>query len=103
MRFSLWANEDEPARIRRSCLWAGSRLSEALWIMSRSIFMALRTHQEFQMAIDFQIPAEAQAIREKVRQWVHDECIPAEKELEQGRDFQELLAGLRAKIGRAHV
>ena len=49
------------------------------------------------MAIDFQIPVEAQAIREKVRQWVHDECIPAEKELEQGRDFQELLAELRAK------
>ena len=49
------------------------------------------------MAIDFEIPAEAQAIREKVRQWVHDECIPAEKQLEQGRDFQELLADLRAK------
>src|SRR3954468_15456490 len=28
------------------------------------------------MAIDFEIPAEAKAIREKVRQWVHDECIP---------------------------
>ena len=49
------------------------------------------------MAIDFEIPVEAQAIREKVRQWVHDECIPAEKELEQGRDFKELLAALRAK------
>ena len=35
------------------------------------------------MAIDFEIPVEAQAIREKVRQWVHDECIPAEKELAQ--------------------
>ena len=49
------------------------------------------------MAIDFEIPVEAQAVREKVRQWVHDECIPAEKELEQGRDFKELLAALRAK------
>ena len=49
------------------------------------------------MAIDFEIPVEAQAIREKVRQWVHDECIPAEKELEQGRDFKELLAALRTK------
>ena len=34
------------------------------------------------MAIDFEIPPEAKAIREKVRQWVHDECIPAEKELD---------------------
>jgi acyl-CoA dehydrogenase len=33
------------------------------------------------MSIDFEIPAEAKAIREKVRKWVHDECIPAEKEL----------------------
>lgn len=49
------------------------------------------------MAIDFQIPSEAQAIREKVRQWVQDECIPAEKQLHDGRDFQELLAELRAK------
>ena len=29
------------------------------------------------MSIDFEIPAEAKAIREKVRKWVHDECIPA--------------------------
>ena len=49
------------------------------------------------MAIDFEIPVEAQAVRAKVRQWVHDECIPAEKELAQGRDFKELLAALRAK------
>jgi hypothetical protein len=26
------------------------------------------------MSIDFEIPAEAKAIREKVRQWVQDEC-----------------------------
>jgi len=30
------------------------------------------------MSIDFEVPAEAKAIREKVRKWVHDECIPAE-------------------------
>src|SRR5206468_5542172 len=35
-----------------------------------------------QMSIDFEIPTEAKAIREKVRQWVQDECIPAEKELD---------------------
>ena len=28
------------------------------------------------MSIDFEIPAEAKAVREKVRQWVQDECIP---------------------------
>ena len=31
------------------------------------------------MAIDFEIPAEAKAIRERVRPWVHDECVPAEE------------------------
>jgi acyl-CoA dehydrogenase len=49
------------------------------------------------MSIDFEIPPEAKAIREKVRQWVRDACVPAEKELENGRDFKELLAELRAK------
>ena len=49
------------------------------------------------MAIDFEIPVEAQAVRERVRQWVQDECVPAEKALHEGRDFQELLAELRAK------
>lgn len=49
------------------------------------------------MAIDFEIPAEAKAIREKVRQWVQDECIPAETELAAGRDYKELLAELRGK------
>ena len=33
------------------------------------------------MAIDFQIPAEAKALRERIRKWVHDECVPAEKRL----------------------
>jgi acyl-CoA dehydrogenase len=49
------------------------------------------------MSIDFEVPPEAKAIRAKVRQWVHDECIPAETALHEGRDFKELLAELRAK------
>jgi len=48
------------------------------------------------MSIDFEIPAEAKAIREKVRRWVHDECIRAEKELD-SRPFDEVLGKLRAK------
>lgn len=49
------------------------------------------------MAIDFEIPAEAKAIREKVRQWVQDECHPAEKRLIEGADYKTTLAELRAK------
>jgi acyl-CoA dehydrogenase len=49
------------------------------------------------MAIDFEIPAEAKAVRERVRTWVHNECVPAEKELLAGRDYKELLGELRAK------
>ncbi|WP_439815454.1 acyl-CoA dehydrogenase family protein [Zavarzinia sp. CC-PAN008] len=49
------------------------------------------------MAIDFEIPAEAKAIREKVRQWVHDHCIPAEKDLLAGGDYKTVLAALRTK------
>src|SRR5262249_2191536 len=48
------------------------------------------------MSIDFEIPAEAKAIREKVRQWVHDECIPAEKELD-SKPLADVLGPLRAK------
>lgn len=48
------------------------------------------------MAIDFEIPAEAKAIRERVRKWVQDECIPAEAQLE-NRPYKEVLAELRAK------
>ena len=48
------------------------------------------------MPIDFEIPEEAKAIREKVRQWVHDECIPAEKELDE-KPLDQVLAKLRAK------
>src|SRR6202453_926361 len=48
------------------------------------------------MSIDFEVPAEAKAIREKVRQWVHDECIPAEKELD-SKPLEEVLGELRTK------
>src|SRR5215468_7030464 len=48
------------------------------------------------MSIDFEIPAEAKAIREKVRKWVHEECIPAEKELDE-KPLDEVLGKLRAK------
>ena len=49
------------------------------------------------MSIDFEIPAEAKAVREKVRQWVQDECVPAEKRLEAGEDYKTLLKDLRGK------
>lgn len=32
--------------------------------------------------IDFEIPEETRAIREKVREFVQKECIPAESQLE---------------------
>lgn len=46
--------------------------------------------------IDFEIPAEAKAVREQVRQFVQDECIPAEEQL-QTRPYKEVLGELRAK------
>jgi acyl-CoA dehydrogenase len=49
------------------------------------------------VAIDFEIPAEAQAVRERVRQWVKDECIPAEKRLVDKESYKAVLAELRAK------
>src|SRR6476661_5937533 len=49
------------------------------------------------MAIDFEIPAEAKAIRERVRAWVQDECIPAEKRLKDKETYKTVLAELRAK------
>ena len=49
------------------------------------------------MAIDFEIPPEAKAIREKVRQWVQDECHPAEQRLIEGADYKTTLADLRKK------
>jgi len=49
------------------------------------------------MAIDFEIPPEAKAIRAQVRQWVHDECIPAEQRLQDGGDYKTILGELRTK------
>ncbi|HEY9219857.1 MAG TPA: acyl-CoA dehydrogenase family protein [Phenylobacterium sp.] len=49
------------------------------------------------MAIDFEVPEDARAIQKKVRQWVHDECIPAEKRLQDGEDFKTVLNELRTK------
>src|SRR5437868_13820071 len=48
------------------------------------------------MSIDFEIPAEAKAIREKVRKWVQEECIPAKNDLDT-KPFDEVLGGLRAR------
>lgn len=49
------------------------------------------------MSIDFEIPAEAKAVREKVRRWVQDECKPAEARLIAGEDYKTVLGELRAK------
>src|SRR5271156_3855287 len=48
------------------------------------------------MAIDFEIPKEAKEVRERVRRWVQDECIPAEKQLHE-RPYKEVLGELRKK------
>jgi acyl-CoA dehydrogenase len=47
--------------------------------------------------IDFEIPEDAKAIRARVRQWVHDECIPAEKRLLDGEEYKTVLKDLRTK------
>lgn len=49
------------------------------------------------MAIDFTIPEEAQEIRVRVRKWVHEECIPAEKEMADGAPYPAVLKKLRTK------
>jgi acyl-CoA dehydrogenase len=49
------------------------------------------------MAIDFEIPGEAKAIREQVRAFVQRECIPAEKRLLDGEPYREVLGELRQK------
>ena len=49
------------------------------------------------MAIDFTIPEEAKEVRERVRKWVQEECIPAEKEMAAGKPYKEVLAELRKK------
>ncbi|HVU20404.1 MAG TPA: acyl-CoA dehydrogenase family protein [Rhizomicrobium sp.] len=49
------------------------------------------------MAIDFEIPEDAKAIRARVREWVQDECIPAEKRLKDKESYKTVLAELRVK------
>lgn len=49
------------------------------------------------MAIDFEIPEEAKQVRERVRQWVQDECIPAEKRLVDKESYKQVLKELREK------
>jgi acyl-CoA dehydrogenase len=49
------------------------------------------------MAIDFDIPDDAKAVRERVRQWVQDECVPAEARVTDEASYREVLAELRGK------
>src|SRR5579862_803902 len=49
------------------------------------------------MSIDFEIPPEAKAVRERVRQWVKDECIPAEARVVDKDSYKAVLAELRGK------
>jgi acyl-CoA dehydrogenase len=49
------------------------------------------------MSIDFEIPPEAKAVRERVRQWVQDECVPAEARIKDEASYRAVLAELRAK------
>jgi acyl-CoA dehydrogenase len=49
------------------------------------------------MAIDFVIPDDAKEVRARVRQWVQDECIPAEKRLAAGETLDAVLGDLRKK------
>ena len=46
--------------------------------------------------IDFEIPEDAQAVREKVRDFVRRECVPAEAGLT-AENYDERLAALRKK------
>jgi acyl-CoA dehydrogenase len=46
--------------------------------------------------IDFEIPEDAKAVREKVRTFVQEHCIPAEQEMET-RPYKEVLSELRQK------
>src|SRR5215475_6316481 len=71
---------------------------------TRSIFRRSRVGrnssqliQEEDMTIDFAIPEEAKAVRERVRRWVRDECLPAEERLLKGEDYKTVLAELRTK------
>lgn len=46
--------------------------------------------------IDFEIPAEAKAVREKVRAFVHEHCLPAEENLT-AETYETILSDLRGK------
>jgi acyl-CoA dehydrogenase len=48
------------------------------------------------MAIDFEIPDEVRRLREKVRYWVSDVCVPGELRLIEGEALPVVLADLRA-------
>jgi len=52
------------------------------------------------MSIDFEIPAEAKRSAETVRQWVNDECIPADKELDTQNARRRAGGKLRKTRGR---
>ena len=49
------------------------------------------------MAIDFDIPDDAKAVRLRVREWVQTECIPAETRIQTVEDYKVVLAELRGK------
>jgi acyl-CoA dehydrogenase len=49
------------------------------------------------MSIDFEIPPDAKAMRERVRQWVQDECIPAEARVVDKESYKTVLSELRGK------
>lgn len=49
------------------------------------------------MAIDFDIPEDAKAVRLRVREWVQSECIPAEKLIHDKESYKTVLAELRTK------
>ncbi|MDZ4376082.1 MAG: acyl-CoA dehydrogenase family protein [Phenylobacterium sp.] len=49
------------------------------------------------MAIDFDIPEDAKKVRARVRQWVHDECIPAQERITDKASYKAVLTELRTK------
>jgi hypothetical protein len=101
MRWSLLRSETRRHSVTRDTT-AAPRFKLCLSLpLLRASYMPSRKprHQETTRKpamIDFEVPAEAKAIREKVRTWVHEECIPAEKELDT-KPLAEVLGPLRAK------
>ena len=41
--------------------------------------------------VDFTIPDDAKEVRARVRKWVQEECIPAEKEMAAGKAYKTVL------------